>query len=80
MAKLSFRHMDKIYPNNVQAVFDFNLEIKDKEFIILVGPSVCGKSPRLLRRNYCNGGELQTGIRLVPIQILGEMGEYAAER
>ena len=33
MADLSLRHIDKIYDNNVQAVFDFNLEIKDKEFI-----------------------------------------------
>ena len=33
MADLSLRHIDKIYDNNVQAVFDFNLEIKDKEFL-----------------------------------------------
>ena len=38
MAELSLRHIDKIYDNNVQAVFDFNLEIKDKEFIVFVGP------------------------------------------
>ena len=47
MAGLSLRHIDKIYPNNVQAVFDFNLEIEDKEFIVLVGPSGCGKSTTL---------------------------------
>ena len=46
MADLSLRHIDKIYDNNVQAVFDFNLEIKDKEFIF-VGPSGCGKSTTL---------------------------------
>ena len=39
MAELSLKHIDKIYDNNVQAVFDFNLEIKDKEFIVFVGPS-----------------------------------------
>lgn len=47
MADLSLKHIDKIYDNNVQAVFDFNLEIKDKEFIVFVGPSGCGKSTTL---------------------------------
>ncbi len=39
MAGLSLKHIDKIYPSGVQAVFDFCLEIRDKEFIVLVGPS-----------------------------------------
>lgn len=47
MAELSLRNLDKIYDNNVQAVFDFNLDIKDGEFIVLVGPSGCGKSTTL---------------------------------
>lgn len=47
MATLSLRHIDKIYDNHVQAVSDFNLEITDKEFIVLVGPSGCGKSTTL---------------------------------
>ena len=47
MSTLSFRNINKIYDNNVQAVFDFNLEIKDKEFIVFVGPSGCGKSTTL---------------------------------
>lgn len=47
MAELSLQHIDKVYDNNVQAVFDFNLEIKDKEFIVFVGPSGCGKSTTL---------------------------------
>ena len=47
MANLSLRHINKIYDNKVQAVFDFNLEIQDKEFIVLVGPSGCGKSTTL---------------------------------
>ena len=47
MATLSFKGLNKIYPNKVQAVFDFNLEIEDKEFIVFVGPSGCGKSTTL---------------------------------
>ena len=47
MATLLLKSINKIYPNNVQAVFDFNLEIKDKEFIVFVGPSGCGKSTTL---------------------------------
>ena len=47
MATLSLKNINKIYPNGVQAVFDFNLEIEDKEFIIFVGPSGCGKSTTL---------------------------------
>ena len=38
MATLSLQHIDKIYDNNVQAVFDFNLDVKDGELIVLVGP------------------------------------------
>lgn len=47
MANLSLKNVYKIYPGNVKAVDDFNLEIEDKEFIILVGPSGCGKSTTL---------------------------------
>ena len=47
MASLSFKHIYKKYPGGVTAVSDFNLEIKDKEFLILVGPSGCGKSTTL---------------------------------
>ncbi len=43
----SLRHIDKIYPNGVQAVYDFNLDIKEHEFIVFVGPSGCGKSTTL---------------------------------
>ena len=46
-AYVSLRHIDKIYDNKVQAVFDFNLDIKKQEFIVLVGPSGCGKSTTL---------------------------------
>ena len=44
MASVTLEHVKKIYDNKVEAVHDFNLEIKDKEFIVFVGPSGCGKS------------------------------------
>ena len=47
MATVSLRGVKKIYGNNVTAVHGFDLEIKDKEFIVLVGPSGCGKSTTL---------------------------------
>ena len=47
MASLLFKNLNKIYDNDVQAVFDFSLEIQDKEFIVFVGPSGCGKSTTL---------------------------------
>ena len=47
MATVSLQHIDKIYDNKVQAVYDFNLDIKDGELIVLVGPSGCGKSTTL---------------------------------
>jgi len=44
---IAIEHVNKIYNNRVQAVFDFNLKIKKGEFIVLVGPSGCGKSTTL---------------------------------
>ena len=44
---ISLQHINKIYDNHVQAVYDFNLEIKKHEFIVFVGPSCCGKSTTL---------------------------------
>lgn len=47
MATMKLSNINKIYPSGVQAVFDFNIDIKDGEFIVLVGPSGCGKSTTL---------------------------------
>jgi len=47
MAELKLEHIYKVYDNKVTAVQDFNLHIKDKEFIVFVGPSGCGKSTTL---------------------------------
>ena len=47
MSTVRFTKVNKIYDNNVQAVFDFDLDVQDKEFVVLVGPSGCGKSTTL---------------------------------
>ena len=68
MASLSLRNVYKKYPGGVVAVSDFNLEIKDKEFIILVGPSGCGKSTTLRMvagLEEISDGEIYIGDRVV---------------
>ena len=48
MATVKFTNVQKIYEKGqIPAVANFNLEIADKEFIVLVGPSGCGKSTTL---------------------------------
>ncbi|MCI5871103.1 MAG: ATP-binding cassette domain-containing protein, partial [Streptococcus sp.] len=48
MVELNLKHINKKYPNaTYYSVEDFNLDIKDKEFIVFVGPSGCGKSTTL---------------------------------
>ena len=46
MARVLIRSLNKMY-DDVQAVKDVNLEIRDKEFVVLVGPSGCGKTTTL---------------------------------
>ena len=68
MATLSLKNIKKIYDKNVVAVHDFNLEIADKEFIVLVGPSGCGKSTTLRMiagLEEISEGELYIGDKLV---------------
>jgi multiple sugar transport system ATP-binding protein len=67
MAELKLRHIYKVYDNGVKAVSDFNLDIKDKEFIVIVGPSGCGKSTTLRMiagLEDISAGELRIGDRL----------------
>ena len=68
MSSISLKNIFKVYPGNVTAVHDFNLEIEDKEFVILVGPSGCGKSTTLRMiagLEEITKGELHIGGRLV---------------
>ncbi len=70
-AYVSLRHIDKIYDNNVQAVFDFNLDIKRHEFIVFVGPSGCGKSTTL---------RMVAGLEDITAGELYIDGEYSNDR
>ena len=47
MSGLLLKGINKVYPGGNQAVFNFCLDIRDKEFIVFVGPSGCGKSTTL---------------------------------
>ena len=68
MANITLKGIGKVYPGDVRAVADFNMEIEDKEFVILVGPSGCGKSTTLRMiagLEEISEGELYIGDRLV---------------
>lgn len=68
MAKVSLKNVYKRYEGGFVAVSDFNLEIDDKEFIILVGPSGCGKSTTLRMvagLEEITDGEIYIGDKLV---------------
>jgi multiple sugar transport system ATP-binding protein len=68
MAEVRMVNLKKIFEGNVVAVQDFNLEIKDKEFVVLVGPSGCGKSTTLrciAGLEEITDGEIHIGARLV---------------
>ncbi len=68
MASVTLEHVKKVYDNKVTAVHDFNLEIKDKEFVVFVGPSGCGKSTTLRMvagLEDISGGTLKIGDRVV---------------
>ena len=71
MANVSLKNINKIYPNGVQAVFDFNLEIEDKDFIVLVGPSGCGKSTTL--RMVAGLEEISSGELIIDGELVNDV-------
>ena len=72
MATVSLQNVKKIYENKVTAVHSFNLEIADKEFIVLVGPSGCGKSTTLRMiaglEDISEGDLLINGVRMNDVE------------
>ena len=68
MASIVLKNITKKFPDGFVAVDNFNLEIEDKEFVILVGPSGCGKSTTLRMiagLEEITSGELYIGDHLV---------------
>ena len=68
MSEVIMKGLKKVYSGGVTAVHDVNIEIKDKEFIVLVGPSGCGKSTTLRMvagLEDISGGELWIDGKLV---------------
>lgn len=68
MASITFKNVEKTYDNGVTVVPNLNLEIADKEFVVLVGPSGCGKSTTLRMiagLESVSKGELLIGDRVV---------------
>lgn len=68
MASVTLKNIYKVYPGGVTAVNNFDLEITDKEFVILVGPSGCGKTTTLRMvagLEDITDGELYIGDKLM---------------
>ena len=71
MSYLDLQGINKIYPGNVQAVFDFSLNVNRGEFIVLVGPSGCGKSTVL--RMIAGLEEISRGDMLLDGKRINDM-------
>ena len=71
MAGLTLEHVGKKYPNGFEAVKDFNLDIKDKEFVIFVGPSGCGKSTTL--RMVAGLEEITSGTLTIDGKVVNDV-------
>ncbi len=71
MSKVTLKNIRKIYDKDVVAVQEFNLEIADKEFIVLVGPSGCGKSTTL--RMVAGLEQISCGDLLIDDKIVNDV-------
>ena len=68
MAGIALSRLEKVYDNGFRAVKGIDLQIRDKEFMVLVGPSGCGKTTTLRMiagLEEVTAGEIRIGDRVV---------------
>jgi len=70
MAQVVLRSLNKKY-DEVHAVKDVNLDIRDKEFVVLVGPSGCGKTTTL--RMLAGLESITSGRILIDDQVVNDL-------
>ncbi|QHC82991.1 ABC transporter ATP-binding protein [Lacticaseibacillus paracasei] len=72
MVEIDLNHLYKKYPNAAQdSVKDFDLHIKNKEFIVFVGPSGCGKSTTL--RMVAGLEDISKGTLMIDHQVMNDV-------
>ncbi|MSQ62776.1 MAG: sn-glycerol-3-phosphate ABC transporter ATP-binding protein UgpC [Betaproteobacteria bacterium] len=71
MANVTIRNLNKKYDGGFHAVKDVNLEIRDKEFVVLVGPSGCGKTTTL--RMVAGLEEITSGEILIGTRVINDL-------
>ena len=80
MAGVILKDVVKVYENGVRVVDRFNMDIKDREFVVLVGPSGCGKSTTLRMiagLEEITSGTIQIGDQVVK-DIVPETGSFTS--
>jgi osmoprotectant transport system ATP-binding protein len=84
---VSFKNVEKKYPDGTVAVDGLNLDIKPGEFVVLIGPSGCGKTTTLKminRLEECTSGQINVNgkdiMSLNPVLLRREIGYVIQER
>ena len=74
MARVLLKNIKKVYPGGFEAVHNANIDIQDKEFIVLVGPSGCGKSTTL--RMVAGLEEITAGELFIDEVLVNDTSRY----
>ena len=71
MASIQFSHVSKVFLSGTEAVKNFNLDVEDGEFVVIVGSSGCGKSTVL--RMVAGLEEITTGELKIDGKVVNEL-------